>query len=375
MSTLESTSAEFRINDISGTLPEGHPAVNDLPSVVALADGGYVVVWRYRVRRRCRARWRSATSTHSASTLREPRLGPEILVNSTMVFYNGGSPSAAALSDGGFVVTWDAPMAFSSQVTAAMDVDQLGQRFDRNGNPVGTQFQVNENPSIFDHAPEPTALAGGGFVVTWTADESVPGTGNVPHVYMQRYDAAGAAVGGDTRVTEMNSINADTSALPDGGFAVAWSSDNRIDLYLQRFDSTGAAVGPVVQLNAPGAVPSAGPGDRDAERRGSCGDLGDGLLAHRSRGNRGAAPRQRGCARGGRDAHHRGHRVPAAPSRSDSRRGLRGGLDGSPTVPGPMFLPSNSTEPAPAWASLCWSRIMALDIQTRQSRPARTAVC
>src|SRR5512133_1977897 len=269
MSTLESTSAEFRINDISGTLPNGPPAVNDLPSVVALADGGYVVVWRY-VRDGVQGPLAISDIHAQRFDASGSEVGTEILVNSTLIFYNGGWPSVAALSDGGFVVTWNAPMSFSSQGTAAMDVDQLGQRFDRNGNAVGPQFQVNENPSIFDHASEPTALAGGGFVVTWTADESVAGAGNVPHVYMQRYDAAGSALGGDTRVTQMNSIDADTSALPDGGFAVAWSSDNQIDLYLQRFDGNGTAVGPVVRLNAPGAAPSTGP---------EIATLGDGSLA------------------------------------------------------------------------------------------------
>lgn len=258
MSTLESTTTEFRVSNISGTLPNGRQAVNDLPSAVALADGGYVVVWRY-VRDGVQGPLAISDIHAQRFDATGAEVGPEILVNSTLIFYNGGHPSVAALGDGGFVITWDAPMRFSSEGAAAMDVDQLGQRFDRSGNAVGTQFQVNESPSLFDHASEPTALSGGGFVVTWTADESVAGTGNVPHVYMQLYDAAGVALGGDTRITGMSSINADTAALSDGGFAVAWSSDNRTDLYLQRFDSTGVAAGPVVQLNSPGAAQSAGP--------------------------------------------------------------------------------------------------------------------
>ena len=87
-------------------------------------------------------------------------VGAEFQVN-TYTAYGQSSPSTTALSDGGFVITW-----------VSLHQDGFyggiyGQRYDSTGAGVGAEFQVNTYTSNSQQSPSTTALADGGFVVTW----------------------------------------------------------------------------------------------------------------------------------------------------------------------------------------------------------------
>lgn len=153
---------------------------------------------------------------------------------------NQYKPAVASLENGGFVVTWK---------SYGQDGDIGGiyaQRYDSNRVKVGDEVQVNTTWK--DHQSEP-AIAGmsnEGYVIIWTSyNQDGPGSG----VYMQRYEADGSAVGGETRV---NSETIDWQAEPavvavDGGYVVTWMSYGQDGsgrgIYMQRFDNAGAKQG------------------------------------------------------------------------------------------------------------------------------------
>jgi Ca2+-binding RTX toxin-like protein len=118
----------------------GGPGQEIEPDVAALRDGGFVVVWS------------DPDSTEPndirASILSNATLvvASDILVNTTTAGYQL-APSALALADGGFLVTWT-----DQNVNLAR-----AQRFDANGSKIGAEFTLN----MGDADPKATLLNDG----------------------------------------------------------------------------------------------------------------------------------------------------------------------------------------------------------------------
>src|SRR6185436_1796351 len=94
------------------------------------------------------------------------KLGTEILVN-TAIGASQGSPQITALSNGGFVVTWE---DVSAGVGGAIGDNSSGgvkaQVFAADGTHVGSELRVNSAITNDQGSQEITALSNGGFVVT-----------------------------------------------------------------------------------------------------------------------------------------------------------------------------------------------------------------
>ncbi|MBO3762540.1 calcium-binding protein [Ciceribacter sp. L1K22] len=210
---------------VGAEIPVGDPDVEHFkPTVVALADGGFIV-------------------TSDGGPIVQQRfdadgntVGAETQVNTT-----GGDVrlvKSVALSDGGWVTTWQA---------GSGNEDVLQQRFDADGNTVGAETQVNTTTSGRHVFPDLVALSDGGWVVTWFVVDG--------NIFLQRFDANGDKVDGETRV---NSTSAGTqrfpavAALSDGGWVVTWESPDadQTGIFQQRYDSDGDAVGGETQVNA-----------------------------------------------------------------------------------------------------------------------------
>ena len=96
-------------------------------------------------------------------------------------------PDIAALSDGGFVVTWE------TNKTGEDGLGIYGQRLAANGTKVGSEFQINTYETSDQIEPKVTGLTGGGFVAIWNSKEQDNSPGNTQDwgIYGQRYDASG----------------------------------------------------------------------------------------------------------------------------------------------------------------------------------------
>ncbi len=130
----------------------------------------------------------------------------------------------AALADGGYVVIWQSQLQAGEYGAATADI--FGQRFDANGNALGTEFQVNSTTADQQSAPTVAGLQGGGFVVSW--DSLTPGFNSIgTDVFAQRFDGQGLPEGSEFRVSPVFSGDQNQSAitaLGDGGFVVSWYS-------------------------------------------------------------------------------------------------------------------------------------------------------
>lgn len=85
-------------------------------------------------------------------------------------------------------------------------------------------FRVNTTTAGSQIQTDITKLSDGGFAITWTSQDSDTGD-----VYMQRYDANGSAVGGETRINTNTSgvqIAPAGLGLNNGGIFVTWDDSN-----------------------------------------------------------------------------------------------------------------------------------------------------
>ena len=209
------------------------------PFATALADGGFVITWT------------SYGQDADGENIYGQRFdstgtaqGSEFLVNT---FTAGGQyvASVTGLADGGFVVTW------SSDGQDGSGYGIYGQRFDANGIAQGSEFPVNTYTTDSQNFPSATALADGGFVVTWSSDGQDGGSYGI---YGQRFDGSGTALGSEFQVNATTAniqIYQAVAGLADGGFVVTWHSSNGsvYNVYGQRFDASGTAQGTEFQVN------------------------------------------------------------------------------------------------------------------------------
>ncbi len=198
--------AEFRANTTTDSY-------QGMPSVAPLSDGGFVVTWQTYD-------WPSNNYDIRAQIYRSDgtAAGPELPINTTTDGWQQ-YPSVAALSDGSFVVTWQ------SYRPSPYFTDIFAQRVDADGNLVGTEFQVNSYTQFEQQQSAVTGLADGGFVVTWSSGRQAVDTDE--GVYGQRYDANGDKVGTEFRINETTPFSQRypvVDALPQGGFVAAWQS-------------------------------------------------------------------------------------------------------------------------------------------------------
>lgn len=145
----------------------------------------------------------------------------------------------AGTKDGGFALTWE-----SYNGPPASD-DIYVSKFDKKGAAITGAQLVNSFTADFDYEPKVAALTDGGFVVTWYGGYDQDG--DALGVWAQRYDDMGQPVGANIQVNTVTGANQSTqtvAALPDGGFLVVWQSSSvEPDVKGQRFDANGEPVG------------------------------------------------------------------------------------------------------------------------------------
>jgi Ca2+-binding RTX toxin-like protein len=157
-----------------------------------------------------------------------------------------------ALTGGGFVVAWHQP---------GVDGDRTGTRaqiFDASGNKVGAAFGLNTVTTGYQQAPELAALPSGGFVAVWTDDGDTasgnPNNGN-QGVWAQLFDANGAKIGDDIKVSAAGADMPDVEIIPGVGFVVVWKDLNAAvpesfgGLRAQLFDFDGNKTGEEFSIN------------------------------------------------------------------------------------------------------------------------------
>ena len=252
--------SEFRVNEETDKDQED-------PTVTGLDGGGFVVTW-----------WtddqdgsgkgfyaRQYDANGNATT-------GEFEVN-TYTSAAQTEPSVTALGDGGYVIAWRSQDQDPGGSGGEDGV--YGQRYDANGNAQGSEFRINSTTDDDEDTPDIAGLDGGGFVAVWESDDqdgeddgvygqrfdaSGNKVGSGKGVYARQYDASGNAVGNEFEVntyTSSNQTAPSVTALGDGGYVIAWQSQDQEGagsdaddgVYGQRYDASGNAVGGEFRLN------------------------------------------------------------------------------------------------------------------------------
>lgn len=186
------------------------------------------------------------------------KVGSAFLVN-TVVVGNQSNPAVAMDSTGNFVVVWQG----DSQ--DAVDADGHGiyaQRYDRDGNPQGSEFLVNSTTAGDQSKPAIAMDSAGNFVVVWQSPD-VELTG----LFARRFDANGDPLSDEFQVNTADgtydrlaqfSPKIDMNAA--GEFVVVWVSDHQAGLlpddadseksvFAQWYSAEGTATGPEVLVH------------------------------------------------------------------------------------------------------------------------------
>jgi hypothetical protein len=216
------------------------------PTVTALNDGGFVVTWTSYGQDGDSGGIYGQRYDGSGTAQ-----GSEFQVNTYTANIQYQS-AVTALSNGGFVVTWTSSGQDGDDIYNTTGV--YGQRYDGSGTAQGGEFQINTTTGNSQLEPAVTALSNGGFVVTWNSNGQDGDSGGV---YGQRYDGVGQPQGDEFQVntyTSSSQFDPAVTALNDGGFVVTWSSGNQdgaggYGIYGQRFNSSGTAQGDEFRVN------------------------------------------------------------------------------------------------------------------------------
>ncbi|MEO0386087.1 MAG: hypothetical protein AAF281_00960, partial [Pseudomonadota bacterium] len=160
------------------------------------------------------------------------------------------SPRIAELADGGYVVVWTSSGQDDANTTSR---GIFAQRFDAFGAAVGGEFQVNDIDIGDQIQPRVTGLSTGEFVVAWT---EFGRDGSINGVFVQRYTADGS-VNGDVILANETTANSQDSAqisdLGGGRFLMTWvdsgADGNSSGIFGRVFDAAGQPEGGEFQIN------------------------------------------------------------------------------------------------------------------------------
>ena len=238
---------EFLVNTITN-------ANQFTPSVSALGDGGFVIAWSDNSQ---------SSGDTSGSAIRAQMFnadastqGGEFLVNSSTNNTQVGS-AIAGLASGGYVIAWSDSSAASGDRSATAIRAQL---YKANGTTVGNEFLVNTITGDRQYDPSVTALANGGFVITWMDQSEAFGDQSGRAVRAQVFHADASPSGGEflvNTITDDWQYDPDVTALADGRFVIVWSDlsesaddSSRVAVRAQVFNGNGTKDGNEFLVNS-----------------------------------------------------------------------------------------------------------------------------
>lgn len=221
---------EFQVNTFTGYNQRS-------PSVGALDDGDFVVVWvsenqRYENSVDLLARRYNGDGTADSG---------EVLVTGSRTL--SANPVITAAGDGRFVIAWSSESL--SELKHGWDV--IACAYDLAGNPIGGPVRLNQFTLGHQYGPR-LAANGSTVLVTWTAEYQ---DGSRESVYGRWMNTEGVAVGDEFQVntwTISRQIHPDVASDGAGRFVVAWSSyvggDASFEVLAQRYAETEVLLQP-----------------------------------------------------------------------------------------------------------------------------------
>jgi hypothetical protein len=227
----------MRVRNADGTWKSGEVLVNTSTEfsqsqsmVAALKGGGWVVTWT------------SSEDTGIAEVFSQAynadgtKMGGETQVN-THLPGDQKNQHVAALSDGGWIVTWE---------SFGQDGNGYGiyaRIYDAAGNPESGEIQINTVTSGQEWQPAVAELADGRIVIAWKGSKYPNFEDPVPTIQFQVLNANGTKSGPEMLVTKTSNggHSPEVCASPEGGWIVAWGGPGSV--LLQAYHANGAKKG------------------------------------------------------------------------------------------------------------------------------------
>lgn len=225
-----------------------HAGHEDDPSVAGLAGGNFVVTWSSS------ANGGDGDDAGIQAQLYDNAGNPisGVIPVNTFITFKQLNPDVAGLTGGGFVVAW-----LDNSLGGGSGSRVRAQIFDAAGNKVGSEFEANALATTHQGNPQTAALSNGGFVITWTDNHGGDPSGT--SVRAQVYNSAGTPVGSEFTVnttTADNQHDQRVVGLDGGGFVVVWRDASQsggdtsgFATRAQVFDNFGNKVGAEILVN------------------------------------------------------------------------------------------------------------------------------
>ncbi|UQD75602.1 AIDA repeat-containing protein [Bradyrhizobium japonicum] len=219
-------------------------------SIATLSNGDFVVTWNdFRT-----GNWEVRGQVFHPGATGATKVGSEFTVDTA--YYNSRMVAGVTgLANGNFVISFEDT---SGEIRA--------QVFTAGGSKVGSEFQVNTQTGGNQGFSSITALTGGGFVVTWSDEGTADGSGS--GIKAQVYDTAGNKIGGEYIVnSQTNSYQyyPTVSALANGGFVISWQDfsqtlgdNSSYGITAQVFNLSNAPIAPTIVSVTDDVSPNSG---------------------------------------------------------------------------------------------------------------------
>ena len=141
---------------------------------------------------------------------------------------------------GNYIIVWASVLQDSSGEGI------YAQRYDMNGNTIGTEFLVNTTTADDQYDPDVVFDSNGNFVIVWI---SAYQDGDDDGIFFQRFNASGIKLGSEVQVNQnfiSIQVHPTIDMAPNGNFAVSWISfdpnTGTDDIMVRLFDASGNAV-------------------------------------------------------------------------------------------------------------------------------------
>ncbi|MES0884903.1 VCBS domain-containing protein [Roseibium sp. SCP14] len=191
-------------------------------TITTLDDGGFVVSWASYDGNVASERWDAYMRIFNADgTARTGEMQVNTAATNTDNDQRYVSVGALQGTNAGFVVTWSDPNA-----TDGSGWGVFARVYDKDGDAVGNDFQVNTYSHNAQQYSKVEALSDGSFVIVW---QSYGLDGSNYTISGQRFDASGNKIGGEFVVPEnsfSNEYEPSIALRDDGALVVAWVADN-----------------------------------------------------------------------------------------------------------------------------------------------------
>ncbi len=206
------------------------------PAVASNPSGSFVITWLDM--RNCS--WDVYAQRYAPSG--EPT-GPNFKVNDDGGYAQQLSPDAAMDFSGNFVIVW------ADTREGCDDPDIYAQIYDSLGNPIGSNFRLNDDTGkAFQYFPAVALDESGKLVFTWTDFRN--GSCN-PDIYAQCYSLSTGLLGSNFKVNDDTCFASQMfpSVASDGSanFVIAWTDFRdgikNPDIYAQRYDPSANPLG------------------------------------------------------------------------------------------------------------------------------------